>query len=79
MNAFSCSGAVVPVETPVTQNTFIAVSRKVVFVCQRLKYVPVNLSGFSAAAKPLAEKFLHIIGFWIAKKIGNFSTNLIHK
>ena len=54
-------------ETPVTQNTFIAVSHNVVLVCQRLKYVPVNLSGFSAAAKPLAEKFLHIIGFWIVE------------
>ena len=67
LNAFSYSGAIVPVDTPVTQNMFIAVSHKVVFVCQRLKYVPVNLSGFSAAAKPLAEKFLHIIGFWIVE------------
>ena len=67
LNAFSYSGAIVPVETLVTQNTFIAVSHKVVLVCQRLKYEPINLSGFSAAAKPLAEKFLHIIGFRIAE------------
>ena len=51
--------------TPATQNTFMAVSHKVVLVCQRLKYVPVNGDGFSAAAKPEFEKLLHILGFWI--------------
>src|SRR3954471_16964369 len=53
VNAFSWLGVIVPVGVALaSQNTFIAVSHKVVLVCQRLKYVPVNGAGFSAAAKP---------------------------
>src|SRR3954470_10276764 len=51
LNAFSWPGVIVSVGVaPATQNTFIAVSHKVVFVCHRLKYVAVNGAGFSAAA-----------------------------
>ena len=57
----------------------MVVSHKVVLVCQRLKHVPVNGDGFSAAAKPEFEKLLHKLGFWIDKKIGSFPIKLIHE
>jgi hypothetical protein len=80
LNAFFCSGAIVPVGvTLATQNTFIAMSHKMVLVCQHLKYVPVNGAGFSVAAKPWIKNCLHKLGFWIVKNLGNFSIILIQE